>query len=246
MSSFKGRQLSLDFIKGKVASIHPSLPLAHQVRNWSHRIDLSISIRQKSHIISSFMNTHTKNTILSEIYIFIVKHSLVALWIDLDAATVDSFRKNSSHDDVCCWHFTLKRLSICYFVADWFEVVFEKNIVLFVFVIVNGIHVVGWVGSRKNMNETKRGLEWFVNNVSNVIFYLLGSLNSDYIRNAIWKAIVTLVSDSISTVCHFHLQTHVSTNTSNILVVTHILVHLQDGSGIWLEAHIHEHTIFGS
>ena len=93
------------------------------------------------------------------------------------------------------------------------------------------------------MNETKGCLERFINHMSYVVLNLLSPLNTNDVGDTIWTAVMTLIFDSVASVSHLHFETHVSANTSDILVFMHIFVHLQNRCSIRLQPHIHKHTV---
>lgn len=63
--------------------------------NSLYGVNRGISVRKKSHVKAFFVDTHAENTIFCQIDIFIVKHGLVRLRINIDAAAVDEIRENS-------------------------------------------------------------------------------------------------------------------------------------------------------
>lgn len=89
-------ELFLDLFEGEITSIDPPFSLAKQAMNCFDWVDLSISIRKVGHIISFFMNTHAQNSVLSQIHIFTVEHSLVRLRINVNEAAIEEVRQTSS------------------------------------------------------------------------------------------------------------------------------------------------------
>ena len=77
-----------------------------------------ISVWKKSHVKAFFVNTHAENTIFCQINIFIVKHGLVRLRINIDAAAVDEIRENSPKKGAFRADGSIDDLPFCQFLVN--------------------------------------------------------------------------------------------------------------------------------
>lgn len=140
-------------------------------------VNLSVSIRQESHIEPLLVDAHAKDTIFSQVNVLVVEHLLFRIRTDGHTALVDEVRQQSTHQHTSNTQLRFLYFAVCQLLIDRFEVGFQQNIVLFIVVFDYGLHVVGGEGSRKHMDEAKRSFEGFVHQMSEVILHLLGSLN---------------------------------------------------------------------
>ena len=91
--------------------------------NCLHRIHLSIGIRQESHVVSLLVNTHTENSVLGKVDVFIVKHGFITFRVDVDAVLVDCVREGSPKDDIGDSKLALYHLLVSQLLIDRLEVV---------------------------------------------------------------------------------------------------------------------------
>ena len=90
----------LYLLKGKVATIDPSLTLTHQSVDSLDGIHLCICIRHKNDVFFVFVNTHTQNTILCQINVLIVKYLFFRVRVDWSDVFPDDFWQKYSHEHV--------------------------------------------------------------------------------------------------------------------------------------------------
>ncbi len=82
-------ELLLHLLESKETSVYPSFSLPKQTMHCLNRVNLCIGVRQISHVKSFFMDTHTKNSILSKENVLVIKHLLFRLRINIDTARID-------------------------------------------------------------------------------------------------------------------------------------------------------------
>ena len=131
------------------------------------------------------MDTHTQNSILGKIYILVVEHCLITLWIDTNTTAIDKIWKSSPENRIGDSHLTLDNLLISKLLIYRFEVTLEKLIILLLIVLNNSLHVVGRESPRKDMNKSKGGFKGFVHEMGEVILNLLGSLDINKVKSNI-------------------------------------------------------------
>ncbi len=141
--------------------------------DWVH---LSVSVRQKRHIKALFVNSHTKNSILCKIYVLVIKHLLLRLRINSNKAWIYEIRKQNLKNHIWKWKWRGNNFTIFHFFVNWLKVRFQQFIVILV-IFQNGLHIICWKGSRKDVNKTKRSLKRFIHEMGKMILYLLSSLN---------------------------------------------------------------------
>ena len=85
--------LSLNFFKGEVTSVDPSFSLSHESVNSFDGVDFGIGIRHEDNFLLIFVNTHTQNSVLSEIDVFIVQNLFLRVRIDRSEVGPNDFGK---------------------------------------------------------------------------------------------------------------------------------------------------------
>lgn len=75
------------------------------------------------------------------------------------------------------------------------------------------------------MDEAKKGFKWLINQMSEVILYLLGALNVDKYAAEIANA-VELDIRIILVCCLLNFESHIAADTSDLRVHSHLMVHV--------------------
>jgi hypothetical protein len=92
--------LLLYLFEGKVAAVDPSLPLTHQPVYSLDGIHLCVGIRHENDVLLVLVDTHTQNTILCQIDVFVVKDLLLGVGVDRPYVLPDELWQKYPHDHV--------------------------------------------------------------------------------------------------------------------------------------------------
>lgn len=93
------------------------------------------------------------------------------------------------------------------------------------------------------MNELEQGLEGLINQVSKMIFDLLGSLDINEVKEKSSDPVNFLQISLISVVKHLNSQIHVATDAPAFGILLHMIVHLVKTRFIWAQANVKKDCI---
>ena len=120
--------LLLHLFEGKVAAVDPSLTLTHQPVDSLDGIHLCVGIRHENDVLLVLVNTHTQNTILCQIDVFVVEDLLFGVGVDRPYVLPDELWQEYPHDHVTGCKVAGNHLVGLELIVNRLEVLSEKSI----------------------------------------------------------------------------------------------------------------------
>lgn len=95
------------------------------------------------------------------------------------------------------------------------------------------------------MDKLEDRLERLINQMCEMVLYLLCLLDVEDIDDEAAQAIEVLILVHFIILHFFSLQTHVAAHSTHSRVSPHVVVHLVDGLGVAPETHVQQDRVFG-
>ena len=84
-----------DFFEGKEASVDPSFPLPQEPVDCLYGVDLGVGVWKEGHVELLFVDAHAEDSVLGQIDVFVVKHLLIGLFINVHKTVSQGVRQKN-------------------------------------------------------------------------------------------------------------------------------------------------------